>query len=217
MHRPSLIAIPLCFAAALAASGQAVQQGAKKNITLKEMIGRPTYGGYQISPDGKSALFIKTDRDPKDYAPTGHIWLHDFATNKSIQLTNSQRGESNPRFLPDGRIAFASNRDTRNAWYVISPNGGEAVKLVEGGDSVPTGGQFSRDGKRLVYTEQTVRGDKKEWDDRVRRKDDGYYAEQKLTYTHIWTYDLDAKAKKQITTGNTDNAGPVFSPDAKWI
>jgi dipeptidyl aminopeptidase/acylaminoacyl peptidase len=200
-----------------ASAQQPVQQAAKKNITLKEMIGRPTFGGYLLSPDGKTALYLRTDRDPKDYAPTAHIWLFDFGTGRSLQLTNSPRGEANPRFLPDGRIAFTSNRDTRNAWYVISPNGGEAVKLVEGADSLPTGGQFSRDGKHLVYTEQTTRPDKKEWDERVKRKDDGYYAEQKLTNTHIWTYDLQTKTKKQITSGPTDNAGPAFSPDAQWI
>jgi Tol biopolymer transport system component len=218
MRRPSVAVLALCIAAVASASAQSVsQQAAKKNITLKEMIGRPTFGGYQLSPDGKMALFTRTERDPKDYAPTAHIWVHDFGAARTLQLTNSARGESNPRFLPDGRIAFTSNRDTRNAWYVISPNGGEAVKLVEGGDSVPTGGSFSRDGKHLTYTEQTTRPDKKEWDERVKRKDDGYYAEQKLQYTHIWTYDLEAKKKKQITSGTTDNTGPVYSPDASWI
>jgi dipeptidyl aminopeptidase/acylaminoacyl peptidase len=212
--------VPLLLFAAATATAQAVTQQSdakKKNITLKETIGRPTFGGYQLSPDGKLALFTKTERDPKDYSPTAHIWVHDFASGRTFQLTNSQRGESNPRFLPDGRIAFTSNRDTRNAWYVISPNGGEAVKLVEGGDSVPTGGQFSKDARRLVYTETTQRPDKKEWDERVRRRDDGYYAEQKLTYTHIWTYDLVTKSKKQITSGQTDNTGPQFSPDASTI
>ncbi|MEO5568001.1 MAG: S9 family peptidase [Gemmatimonadaceae bacterium] len=208
------LVVALCLFSPVVATAQTA---ARKNITLKETIGRPTYGGYQLSPDGKMALFMRTERDPKDYAPTAHIWVHDLAAGRSLQLTNSPRGESNPRFLPDGRVAFTSNRDTRSAWYVISPNGGEAVKLVDGGDSVPTGGSFSRDGKRLTYTEQTTRADKKEWDERVKRKDDGYYAEQKLTYTHVWVYDLDAKTKKQITTGTTDNNGPAFSPDASWI
>jgi dipeptidyl aminopeptidase/acylaminoacyl peptidase len=211
------LALSLIAIASVQASAQVTQASAKKSLSLKETIGRPTYGGYQLSPDGKMALFLKTERDPKDYSPTAHIWLHDFASGRSFQLTNSARGESNPRFLPDGRIAFASNRDTRNAWYVISPTGGEAVKLVEGGDSVPTGGQFSKDGKKLVYTEQTQRPDKKEWDNRVKAKDDAYYFEQKLTYTHIWVYDLTAKTKKQLTSGQTDNAGPQFSPDGQWV
>ncbi|MGQ0765617.1 MAG: S9 family peptidase [Gemmatimonadota bacterium] len=190
--------------------------GQQKNITLRDMLARPTYGGYQISPDGQKVLFLRTDRDQKEWAATSHIWLHEITSGRTFQLTSSPRGESNPRFLPDGRIAFTSNRDNRNAWYVISPNGGEAVRLVEG-DSVPSGGQFSLDGKQLVYTEQTERQDKKDWDDKVKKKDDGYYAEKKLTWAHIWVYDLESKKKKQVTSGNNDHQGPTFSPDGRWI
>ena len=213
-----IILAALAVVAVSTASAQTVTQAAaKKNLSLKETIGRPSFGGYQLSPDGKTALFAKTERDPKDYATTSHIWLHDFASGRSFQLTNSARGESNARFLPDGRIAFTSNRDNRTGWYVISPTGGEAVKLVEGVDSLPLNGQFSKDAKKLVYTEATQRADKKEWDDRVKRKDDGYYFEQKLTWTHVWTFDLTTKQKKQLTSGQTDNQGPQFSPDAQWV
>jgi Tol biopolymer transport system component len=90
------------------------------------------------------------------------------------------------------------------------------VRLVES-DSVATSGAFSADGRRLVYTQETERDDKKEWEDRVKKKDDGYYAEKKLTWTHVWTYDLQSKARKQLTTGMTDNQGPAISPDAKWV
>jgi dipeptidyl aminopeptidase/acylaminoacyl peptidase len=212
------IVLPLVLFAVSTASAQTVTQAAvKKNLSLKETIGRPTYGGYVLSPDGKTALFARTERDPKDYTPTAHIWLHDFATGRSFQLTNSPRGESNARFMPDGRIAFTSNRDNRTSWYAISPTGGEAVRLLEGTDSLPVNGQFSRDGKKLVYTEATQRADKKEWDDRVKRKDDGYYFEQKLTYTHVWVFDLTTKTKKQLTSGQTDNGGPQFSPDGQWV
>jgi dipeptidyl aminopeptidase/acylaminoacyl peptidase len=198
------------------ASVATAQAAQKKTITQRDLLAEATYGGYQISPDGQRVLFTRTDRDPKDWAATTHVWLHELAGGRTYQLTNAPRGESNARFLPDGRVAFTSNRDTRPAWYVISPVGGEAVKLVEG-DSLPSSGSFSADGTKLVYTQPTERADKKEWDDRVKRKDDGYYAEKKLTWTHIWTYDLPSKAKKQITSGSSDNQGPRFSPDAKWI
>ncbi|MGH7459638.1 MAG: TolB family protein, partial [Longimicrobiales bacterium] len=214
MRRGTASALLLLALTAFPAVAQ--QPAQKRNITLKDMLALSTYGGYQLSPDGGKVLFTRAERDLKDYSTVSHIWLHELEGGRTYQLTSSARGESNPRFLPDGRIAFTSNRDTRNAWYVISPNGGEAVKLVEG-DSLPTGGSFSKDGKFLLYTEQTERTDKKEWDDKVKKKDDGYFAEKKLTYTHIWTYDLAAKKKKQITTGNTDNQGAAFSPDAKWI
>jgi dipeptidyl aminopeptidase/acylaminoacyl peptidase len=209
--------VSACALVLLSTAVAVAQTAPTKSITVTEMLARPSYGGYTLAPDGQRILFTRTDRDPKDYTPTSHIWVHDVAGARTFQLTNSPRGESNPTFLPDGRIAFTSNRDGRNAWYAIDPLGGEAVQLVEGGDSLPTGGSFSRDGKRLVFTEQTQRADKKEWDERVKRRDDGYYAEQKLTYTHIWLYDLEAKKKTAITSGTTDNTGPAISPDNRSI
>jgi len=206
-------ALFLLAALALALPAQGQQ---KKNITLREVLAQPTYGGYRLSPDGRTVLFTRTDREPKEWAATTHVWLHDLGAGQSFQLTNSQKGEANARFLPDGRVAFTSNRDGKNAWYVISPKGGEATRLVEG-DSLPTGGAFSADGRHLVFTQETERADKKEWDDRVKAKDDGYYTEKKLTWTHVWTYDLGSKTRKQLTTGATDNMGPAFSPDAKWV
>jgi dipeptidyl aminopeptidase/acylaminoacyl peptidase len=207
---------PLIGIAAVTLATSLGAQAAKKQITLREMLSRPVYGGYQISPDGRQVLFTRTDRDPKDWAATGHIWLHELSGGRTYQLTNSQRGESNPRFLPDGRVAFQSNREGRNAWYVISPMGGEAIKLVEG-DSVPAGGQFSADGTKLVYTETTERPDKKEWDEKVKKKDDGYYAEKKLTYTHVWVFDLATRTKRQLTKGEFDHNGPAFSADGRWV
>lgn len=206
-------ALSLAAVLALAAPLQGQQ---KKNITLRDVLAQPTYGGYRLSPDGRTVLFTRTDREPKEWAATTHIWLHDIGSGQSFQLTNSQKGEANARFLPDGRVAFTSNRDGKNAWYVISPKGGEATRLVEG-DTLPTGGSFSDDGRHLVFTQETERSDKKEWEDKVKAKDDGYYAEKKLKWTHIWTYDLASKTRKQLTSGSTDNLGPVYSPDAKWV
>jgi dipeptidyl aminopeptidase/acylaminoacyl peptidase len=215
MRRSSLS--PLLLAALVVAPALTAQAPAGRSITVQAMLERPTHGAYRIAPDGERILFTRTDRDPKDWAATSHIWLHERASGRSFQLTNSPRGEANPQFLPDGRVTFTSNRDGRNAWYVIDPRGGEATLLVEGGDSLPSGGSFSRDGTKLVFTQQTERPDKKEWDERVRKRDDGYYAEQKLTWTHVWLYDLTAKKKTQLTSGETDNTGPAISPDNRLV
>ena len=136
MRRASSGVLLLLALTALPAVAQ--QPAQKKNITLKDMIGavRPT-AATSSRPTARRCCSRARERDPKDYATTSHIWLHDLERGRTFQLTNSARGESNPRFLPDGRIAFTSNRDTRNAWYVISPNGGEAVKLVEAATACP--------------------------------------------------------------------------------
>jgi dipeptidyl aminopeptidase/acylaminoacyl peptidase len=214
MHRGSLAV--LLLAAVFASATSAQQPVAKKKITVKEMLAQPTFGGYQLSPDGNTVLFTRTDRDPKDWAGTSHIWLYDIASGKSFQLTSSAKGENNPRFLPDGRIAFVSNRDTKNAWWAISPSGGEATKLFED-ENAPSSGTFSPDLKRVLFTEQTERPDKKEWDDKVKKKDDGYFFEKRLQFTQVFVYDAATKKKKQLTAGPLDHQGPSLSPDGKWI
>ncbi len=203
----------LCSLPVFSASAQ--RDGAR-NVTMRDVLAEPTYGGYQISPTGERVLFLKTTRDPKDWAATSHVWIHDLSTSRTFQLTNSPKGEASARFLPDGRVAFTSARDTKPAWFAISPDGGEALKLVDD-DSIPASGSFSASASYFIYTKASDRPDKKEWDERVKKKDDAYYAEKKNSYTHIWLHDMQGKSRKQITTGTLDNQSAELSRDAKWI
>ena len=194
----------------------AQQPTSKKKLTLRATLEMPSYGSYQLSPDGRRILFTRSERDTADWSQTSHIWLHELDGGRTYQLTNSAKGESNPRWLPDGRVLFSSNRDTANALWVITPGQGEATKLVEA-DDAPANGTISPDLERLVFTDRTERPDKKEWDARVKRKDDGYYAEKRLTFTQVFVYDMDGEKKRQLTGGEYDHSAATFSPDGRWI
>jgi dipeptidyl aminopeptidase/acylaminoacyl peptidase len=214
------VAVSVALAALLPVGAPAQQATAvaavdQKPITVRDMLLLPTYGSYNLSPDGSRLLFTRTERDEKEWGTTSHIWIHDIAANRSFQLTRSPRGESNPRWMPDGRVMFTSNRDGRNALWVIPVDGGEAQRWIE--DSEAPSGQISPDYTRIVFTQETDRPDKKEWDERVKRRDDGFFAEHKLTYTQIWVYDVATKEKKQLTSGNFDHTSPTWSPDGRWI
>jgi len=215
MMRPRTLSSSFASIAILLFASAAHAQG-KKAITVKEQLLMPSWGNYTIAPAGNRMLFTKSTRDPDSFESTSHIFLYDFASGKTTQLTASPKGESNPRWMPDGRIVFSSNRDGKNALWAISPDGGEAVKLVED-EKAPSNGSFSTDFTRIAFTEPTERADKKEWDEKVKKKDDGYHAEKKLTYTQIHVYDIAGGKKKQITSGNFDNSGPTWSPDGRWI
>jgi dipeptidyl aminopeptidase/acylaminoacyl peptidase len=204
-------------AAPLVAQQPSAELQQKKRLTLRATLEMPSYGGYQLSPDGGKILFTRTERDTTAWEAVSHIWIHDLATQKSWQLTNAPKGESNPRWLPDGRIVFSSNRDTKNRMWVIMPGGGEAARFIEGDDDAPGNGTFSPDYGRLAFTEATERPDKKEWDEKVKKKDDGYYAEKKVTYTHVYVYDLAGRKKKQLTGAQFDHQSPTWSPDGRWI
>ena len=83
--------------------------------------------------------------------------------------------------------------------------------------STTTSGSFTEDFSQVAYAEESERPDKEEWEEREERQDDAYYAEQKLTYTHIWVYDAGSGEKTQVTEGEYDHQGPQWSPDGRWI
>jgi dipeptidyl aminopeptidase/acylaminoacyl peptidase len=210
---PLLLSLPVLL---LALASTAAQAQAPKKMTAQATLMLPSYGGYQLAPAGDRMLFTKSTRDAESLETTSHIYLMDVASGRITQLTSSPKGESNPRWLDDRRVLFSSDRDGRTTWWVISTDGGEATKLVDD-EKAPNNGSFSPDYKRAAFTEASERPDKKEWDDKVKKKDDGYYAEKKLTYTQIWVYDIASKQRKQITSGPYDNQGPTWSPDGRWL
>ena len=211
-HLLLLAALPL----AVAAPGiQAQDASSPRPITVEASLFFPSWGSYELSPDGTRLAFTQTVRDAESYETTSHIHLYDIASGEMRQLTWSAKGESNPRWLPDGRILFSSDRDDRVRLWVIHPDGGEARRFID--DDEAPNGVLSHDFRRIAFTEESKRTDQEEWDARVKVRDDGFYWEHKLTWTHIWVYDIDTGTRKQITSGDFDHGGPTWSPDGRWI
>ena len=182
---------------------------------MRESLLRPSWGSYQLSPDGRMLAYTRSARDTTEFEATSHIWLYDIASAEHRQLTNSEDGETSPRWLDDGRVLFRSSRDDETRLWVISPNGGEAVRFTD--DDEAPNGTLSDDGTRILFTKSTERPDEDEWKARVEKKDDAYYAEQKLTWTHVWVYDVATGDSLALTDGEFDNGGASWSPDGRWV
>ncbi len=195
-------------------------EGGKKHMTMEESLLLPSWGSYQLSPDNTKLVFTKREMDSEEWESVTHIWVYDLESGESFQLTNSARGESNPRWLPDGRVIFTSRRgegeDAENRLWVISLQAGEARPFFDD-EEAPTSGDFTEDYSKVAFTETSDRPDKEEWEEREKKRDDAYYAEKKLTYSHIWVYDVESGEKAQITDGEFDHSGPQWSPDGEWI
>ena len=212
-HWIRLSAVP-CFALA-AVFPAAAQQADSDVMTMRESLLLPTWGSYQLSPDGRTLAYTKSARDTTEFEATSHIWLYDIASSAHRQLTNSEDGETSPQWLDDGRLLFRSSRDEETRLWVISPNGGEAVRFTD--DDEAPNGTLSDDGGRILFTKTTDRDDKEEWEARVEKKDDAYYAEQKLTWSHVWVYDVATGDSLALTQGEFDHGGASWSSDGRWV
>jgi dipeptidyl aminopeptidase/acylaminoacyl peptidase len=209
--------LPLLLLALVAVptAGAAQQGEGRIPITIRESLFLPSLGNFELSPNGARLVFTRTVRDSATFETTSHIHLMEVASGAERQLTFSAKGETNPRWLPDGRILFSSDRDGRVRLWVIHPDGGEATRFLA--DDEAPNGVLSPDFRRIAFVEESKRADQEEWDQRVKDRDDGYYWEHKLTWSHIWVYDIESGTRKQITDGEFDHAGPTWSPDGRWI
>src|SRR4051812_32324751 len=116
--------ILLCVSVCLALSGFASAQ--KRAFTVEDLYRIKSISDVHISPDGKAVTYVVTNSDLPRAKRESHIWLMDIDGRNVRQLTNSAKGESAPRFSPDGKsLLFISSRDGSANLYLIPLAGGE--------------------------------------------------------------------------------------------
>jgi dipeptidyl aminopeptidase/acylaminoacyl peptidase len=108
----------------------------------------------QISPDGKWVVYVQGVVDLEANRTAKNLWLvstDPSGAGKPKQVTATSKGDSHPRWSPDGKyILFESNRSGTNQLWIIAVDGGEARQLT----TISTGagtGIWSRDGKQIAF------------------------------------------------------------------
>ncbi len=194
----SLIAIAL---AAVAASTATVRAQEKRAMSFVDTIELPTVQDPQLSPDGRAILFVMDKPDWKANRRVGHIYRVDAKGGPHVQLTFGERGESSPRWSPDGQsIAFLARRDgdEHNQIYVLDTSGGEARRVTKH----PTAASsltWADDGKHVWF----LASDEPTAEEKEKKKlqDDVYaFDENNFEHRHLWTSTLDGKTTK-VTDG----------------
>ena len=193
--------------------------GAQEKLgrTFIDAIEQPVLGDPQLSPDGKQLLFTIDKADWKANRRIGHIYRINADGTGQLQLTFGERGESSPRWSPDGKsIAFTTRRDAdaNNQIYLLSVDGGEARRLTSH-PTAPGSLTWAPDGKSIYF----VAADAKSADERERDRllDDVYaFEENNFKQRHIWTADLDGKTTR-VTEGDWNVNGYELSADGKRI
>ncbi len=139
----------LCSLTLLTAPALAQQRHA---MTFDDLIALQSVSDPQISPDGKWVAFVATENDLKGNAGNSDIWVVPSAGGDAVQLTNSPKGDSQPRWAPDGgQLAFVSSRGGSPQIYLIDPRGGEARKLSDVKTGI-TNLTWAPNGRTLAFT-----------------------------------------------------------------
>jgi len=193
--------------------------GAQEEVgrTFLDAIEQSVLGDPQLSPDGKQLLFTIDKADWKANRRIGHIYRINADGTGQVQLTFGERGESSPRWSPDGKsIAFTTRRDAdaNNQIYLLSVEGGEARRLTSH-PTAPGTLTWAPDGKSIYF----VAADAKSAEERERDRlfDDVYaFEENNFKQRHIWSTDREGKTTR-VTEGDWNVNGYELSADGKRI
>ena len=141
--------LPAFLVAAIAstAAGQA-----KRPMKVDDLLGAVRVGDPQLSPDGRTVLFVRTTTDIGTGKRNSDIWL--VPADGSAQpraWIESPAGDDTPRFLPDGRVVFVSSRDGTSQVYLADSSGRDVKPLTKVGAGVQAPLVVSPDGRMVAY------------------------------------------------------------------
>lgn len=193
------------------------QNAFTKPMSIIDLLNLPSVGDAQLSPDGKSMLFIKNTPDWQKNKTIRTIW-HASLDGKTIkQMTSGVGDASAPRWSPDGsKLLFISKRgnDKVNQIYIMPIGGGEAIRFSAHATSILSA-QWSRNGSEIFF----LASDEKSEEQKSREKvnDDIYRFEQNYQQRHLWKIYASDGTEQRITEGDFTVSKITLSQDGTKI
>ncbi len=202
-----------------------------RSFTGSDLFGLTIAADPQISPDGKTIVYVRRTGDVMTDTMKSSLWLIDVASGRQTPFATDG---SSPRWSPDGaRIAYAA-RDGEGSQLFVRWLSGSTSARVTSFPGDPQALAWSPDGTKLAYI-ATVAGEgtklgtqppKPEgakWAepltiiDRVNYRNDGP-GYVKPGYDHLFVVGADGGAARQLTYGKFDDGGPLsWTPDGRSI
>jgi dipeptidyl aminopeptidase/acylaminoacyl peptidase len=195
----------------------------KSNWSPTQTIKHKVISTVRVSPNGEKVVYavkeLKTIEGKSDFI--NHLFISDNNNTNTIQLTQGEKNNINPKWSPDGKqIAFVSNRDGKNNLYFLKLGGGEAERLTD----LKTGindFKWSTKGNQIAFTSSDF--DTEEETGNKKSGNDWYFMNENFKQGRLHLLQINKKDENgmpQITTLSKENRhinSFSWSPDDQWI
>lgn len=203
-------------------------------LEIEDMFSIQSVGSPRVSPDGEWVAYTVSSTGLDEADRSTRLWMVPFEGGDALPMTLEGESVGSPGWSPDGRwLSFLASRDGEETQvWGLDRRGGEAQQLTDVEQGV-SGYEWSPDGTRLLLSIRDPKGAPGDTTggeagdggedtpepyiiDRLQFKRDyvGYLDRRR---THLYVFDLDTDRLFQITDGDYDDSGAVWSPDGTRV
>ncbi len=207
----------IALAAAATAADRPVAAQARRPMTPVDLIEVPRVQDPQLSSDGRQVLYVLDRPEWKENRRIGHVWRVNADGSAAVQLTFGQRGESSPRWSPDGRrIAFLARRgESEEAQLHVLENDGGDARHVMAHPAAVSNIQWTPDGLSIFFLAADAKSQVEK--DRDKARDDVYAFEENYKQRHLWAVKVEGGATTKITDGEYSVGSYALSDDGRKV